>query len=135
MLTPVPRRALSHISLCSLNVSRRVLIDKKCFLFSSEDPRTKNMISSLKNIAVYSEECSSVCKDSCDASDVCNLCRHCLSPKLRSSMLNAYSEHLWKGDFRRLFPPATVSFLYKRFTFLPSFLTISQSSGACSNSS
>ncbi|XP_034832589.1 probable tubulin polyglutamylase ttll-15 [Maniola hyperantus] len=72
----------------------------------NEDPGTKNMLSSQKNIAVYSKECSAICKDSCEVAAVCGLCRHCLSPRLRSSLLVAYRENLAKGDFRRLYPPA-----------------------------
>ncbi|XP_046967768.1 probable tubulin polyglutamylase ttll-15 [Vanessa cardui] len=64
-----------------------------------------NMISSQKNIAVYSHECSTICKDNCDSSDICKLCKPCLEPKLKTSLLNAHREYLHKGDFKRLFPP------------------------------
>lgn len=70
------------------------------------------MISAQKNIAVYSHECSTICKEDCEALDVCKLCRPCLEPKLKSNLLNAHRENLHKGDFRRLFPPEMVSRLY-----------------------
>ncbi|XP_060804221.1 probable tubulin polyglutamylase ttll-15 [Amyelois transitella] len=66
---------------------------------------SQNMMSSQKNIAVWGEECSNSCKDNCDQI-VCGLCKPCLSHKLRSSLLRANAEHLHRGDFGRIFPPA-----------------------------
>ncbi|CAH2090156.1 unnamed protein product [Euphydryas editha] len=71
----------------------------------SNNAAATNMISAQKNIAVYSHECSTICKDDCEALDICKLCRPCLEPKLKSNFLNAHMENLHKGDFRRLFPP------------------------------
>ncbi|OWR51325.1 hypothetical protein KGM_202721 [Danaus plexippus plexippus] len=70
------------------------------------DNNVRNMMSSQKNIAVYSEECNSICRDDCAVLDICKLCRPCLSTRLRSNLLNAHRENLHQGDFRRLFPPA-----------------------------
>ncbi|XP_064073122.1 probable tubulin polyglutamylase ttll-15 [Vanessa tameamea] len=76
--------------------------------FVNNNNAEANMISSQKNIAVYSHECSTICKDNCEASDICRLCKPCLEPKLKTSLLNAHREYLHKGDFRRLFPPPTM---------------------------
>ncbi|XP_022114614.2 probable tubulin polyglutamylase ttll-15 [Pieris rapae] len=65
----------------------------------------KNMISAQKNVAVFSKECNTICKDNCEATSVCVLCKPCLTPKLEKALLKAHTENLHKGDFRRLFPP------------------------------
>ncbi|CAK1542953.1 unnamed protein product [Leptosia nina] len=65
----------------------------------------QNMLSSQKNIAVYSKQCSTVCKETCEAISVCALCKPCLTPQLKKALLKAHMENLHKGDFRRLFPP------------------------------
>lgn len=67
------------------------------------------MISAQKNIAVYSEECSTICKENCEATSVCALCKPCLTPTLKKALLEAHKENLHKGDFRRLYPPTMVS--------------------------
>lgn len=78
-------------------------------VFSFSDQAATNMVSSQKNIAVWGEECSTVCKDNCEAHPICRLCRPCISTKLRNSLLKAHREYLHQGDFRRLYPPAMVS--------------------------
>ncbi|XP_045500000.1 probable tubulin polyglutamylase ttll-15 [Colias croceus] len=72
----------------------------------SDQTAVQNMISAQKNIAVYSKECSTTCKDNCDATSACALCKPCLNNKLKNALLTAHREHIHKGDFRRLFPPA-----------------------------
>ncbi|XP_030034757.2 probable tubulin polyglutamylase ttll-15 [Manduca sexta] len=72
-----------------------------------ENTGAQNMVSTQKNIAVWGEQCSTVCKENCDSHELCELCRPCLNTKLRNSFLKAHREHLHKGDFRRLFPPPT----------------------------
>ncbi|XP_011566577.3 probable tubulin polyglutamylase ttll-15 [Plutella xylostella] len=72
-----------------------------------QSPAAVNMVAAQKNIAVFGNECSTICKDRCDDVDhVCGLCRPCLSSRMRGSLLKAHREFLHKGDFRRLFPPA-----------------------------
>ncbi|KAL0878686.1 hypothetical protein ABMA27_003741 [Loxostege sticticalis] len=73
---------------------------------NQSDQAATNMVSSQKNIAVWGEECSTVCKDNCEARLLCRLCRPCISTKLRNSLLKAHREYLHQGDFRRLYPPA-----------------------------
>ncbi|XP_053608803.1 probable tubulin polyglutamylase ttll-15 [Plodia interpunctella] len=65
----------------------------------------QNMVSAQKNIAVWSEACNNVCRDNCDEF-VCGLCKPCIKPELRESLLRAYAEHVHRGDFGRIFPPA-----------------------------
>ncbi|CAH0677249.1 unnamed protein product [Chilo suppressalis] len=72
---------------------------------SNSDQATANMVASHKNIAVWGRECSTICKDNCHALPTCSLCKPCLTPKLRSSLLKAHREFLHRGDFARLFPP------------------------------
>lgn len=62
------------------------------------------MVSSYKNIAVFGDQCATVCKDDCDALPQCNLCKPCLDNKLKDSLLKAHAEFLHRGDFRRLVP-------------------------------
>ncbi|XP_063828811.1 probable tubulin polyglutamylase ttll-15 [Ostrinia nubilalis] len=73
---------------------------------NQSDQAAANMVSSQKNIAVWGDECSTVCKDNCESLPVCALCKPCISSKLRNSLLKAHGEYLHQGDFRRLFPPA-----------------------------
>ncbi|XP_045536907.1 probable tubulin polyglutamylase ttll-15 [Papilio machaon] len=73
-----------------------------------EQSQAENMVSAQKNIAVWSDECSTKCRDRCEISPVCGLCRPCLGGKLRKSLLKAHKEFLHKGDFKRLFPPEMV---------------------------
>ncbi|CAH0686400.1 unnamed protein product [Spodoptera exigua] len=68
----------------------------------------EDMLSAEKNIAVYGDECRTLCKDSCEVSDLCRLCKPCLTAKLKKTLLAAYSEFLHRGDFRRLIPPPMV---------------------------
>ncbi|KPJ14008.1 Tubulin polyglutamylase TTLL6 [Papilio machaon] len=73
-----------------------------------EQSQAENMVSAQKNIAVWSDECSTKCRDRCEISPVCGLCRPCLGAKLRKSLLKAHKEFLHKGDFKRLFPPEMI---------------------------
>ncbi|CAH2041633.1 unnamed protein product, partial [Iphiclides podalirius] len=66
----------------------------------------ENMVSSQKNIAVWSDECRTKCRDQCEETPVCGLCKPCLSVELKRSLLKAHREYLHKGDFKRLFPPS-----------------------------
>ncbi|KPI90922.1 Tubulin polyglutamylase ttll6 [Papilio xuthus] len=77
--------------------------------------QAENMVSAQKNIAVWSDECSTKCRDRCEISPVCGLCRPCLGAKLRKSLFKAHKEFLHKGDFKRLFPPEMVTFLSRTF--------------------
>ncbi|KAL4715788.1 hypothetical protein ACJJTC_006367 [Scirpophaga incertulas] len=75
---------------------------------SSNDPiqstEAASMVASQKNIAVWGTECSTMCRDNCNAVDICSLCKPCLTHKLKNSLLRAHKEFLHQGDFRRLFP-------------------------------
>ncbi|XP_041981293.1 probable tubulin polyglutamylase ttll-15 [Aricia agestis] len=73
-----------------------------------EDRATQNMVSSQKNIAVWSEVCSTTCRENCEESLICGLCKPCMTSRLKSSLLGAHKEYLHRGDFRRLFPPKMV---------------------------
>ncbi|CAG5043659.1 unnamed protein product [Parnassius apollo] len=75
---------------------------------SREQSSAENMVSSQKNIAVWSDECSTKCRDQCEELLICGLCRPCLSNRLRNSLLKSYREFLHRGDFKRLFPPKMV---------------------------
>ncbi|XP_059046676.1 probable tubulin polyglutamylase ttll-15 [Achroia grisella] len=66
----------------------------------------QNMVSSQKNIAVWGNECTKLCKDNCESHTICGLCRPCMNNKLKNSLLRAYKEYLHRGDFGRIFPPA-----------------------------
>lgn len=66
------------------------------------------MVSSQKNIAVWGNECSTICKEDCSVSEICALCRPCISSRMRNSLFSAHREFLHRGDFRRLFPPLMV---------------------------
>ncbi|XP_047028127.1 probable tubulin polyglutamylase ttll-15 [Helicoverpa zea] len=68
----------------------------------------QSMISAQKNIGVFGEECRTICNDNCSALELCSLCKPCLDAKLKKSLLDAYSEFLHRGDFRRLVPPPMV---------------------------
>ncbi|XP_022827125.1 tubulin polyglutamylase TTLL7 isoform X2 [Spodoptera litura] len=73
-----------------------------------ETKAAEDMVSAEKNIAVYGDECRTLCKDSCEVSDLCRLCKPCLTVKLKKTLLAAYREFLHRGDFRRLIPPPMV---------------------------
>ncbi|XP_050677697.1 probable tubulin polyglutamylase ttll-15 isoform X2 [Leptidea sinapis] len=70
----------------------------------SNDTNVQNMLSAQKNIAVYSDECSTICRESCHALLICELCKPCLTNKMKRALLSAYREHLHRADFARLFP-------------------------------
>lgn len=66
----------------------------------------EEMIVSDKHLAVFGEQCGGVlCKSSCTA-PVCQLCKNCLTPETRESLVEAVKEHLRKGDCKRIFPPS-----------------------------
>lgn len=72
-----------------------------------EQSAAKNMVSTDKNLAVWGMECDTYCRDNCEGSLlICRLCRPCINRQLRHSLLRAHREHLHKGDFKRLYPPA-----------------------------
>lgn len=74
--------------------------------FSSK--QEQEMIVSDKNIAVYPDECNSMlCKESC-ISPICQLCKPCLSYDTKEYLVEAYREHLDRGDCKRIFPPTMV---------------------------
>nr|CAH7767062.1 unnamed protein product [Callosobruchus chinensis] len=63
------------------------------------------MIVSDKDIAVYSETCNSqICRRGC-TSPLCSLCKTCLAADTRQYLIQAYKEHMHKGDCKRIFPP------------------------------
>lgn len=62
------------------------------------------MITSLKNIVIEPEICSTVpCSDSC-APTACELCRPCLSAADIEDLTAAHREHLARGETKRIFP-------------------------------
>ncbi|XP_044761535.1 probable tubulin polyglutamylase ttll-15 [Coccinella septempunctata] len=66
----------------------------------------QDMIASYKNIAVYPAECNSMlCRESC-MSPICQLCKPCLSYDTKEYLVEAYREHMDKGDCKRVFPPS-----------------------------
>lgn len=80
---------------------------------SRSDEAARSMVSAQKNIAVYSAECARACD--CGTRAACALCAdarlrdaRCGGARLRDALLAAHAEHLRRGDFRRLFPPAMV---------------------------
>ncbi|KAJ6639249.1 hypothetical protein Bhyg_11991 [Pseudolycoriella hygida] len=65
---------------------------------------TESMITSIKNVVVESEICSTVpCSESC-APVECQLCRPCLSSDDIQDLFAAHREHLNRGDTKRIFP-------------------------------
>lgn len=66
------------------------------------------MITSLKNIVVESEICSTIpCTESCAPTE-CELCRPCLSTDDIQGLFAAHREHLNRGDTKRIFPEPIV---------------------------
>ncbi|CAH1999100.1 unnamed protein product [Acanthoscelides obtectus] len=58
----------------------------------------EKMIVSDKDLAVYSETCNSqLCRRSC-TSPLCSLCKTCLAADTRQYLMQAYKEHMHKGD-------------------------------------
>ncbi|ENN78250.1 hypothetical protein HUJ04_004358 [Dendroctonus ponderosae] len=63
------------------------------------------MIVSEKQLATYPEKCNSpLCRSSCVSPD-CQLCKPCLSPETKRYLIEAFKEHLHRGDCKRIFPP------------------------------
>lgn len=81
----------------------------RSFCIFREKIAAENMVSTQKNIAVWGDECSSMCKDQCVENPICGVCKQCMSTKLRDSLLKAHREYLHRGDFRRLFPQSMVT--------------------------
>ncbi|CAD0197651.1 unnamed protein product [Chrysodeixis includens] len=73
---------------------------------SGDEATAKTMVGTMKNIAVFGDVCSTKCKDSCEADLLCRLCKPCLDPSFKKDLLAAYNEHMDRGDYRRLVPPA-----------------------------
>lgn len=70
------------------------------FRFNEDDI----MIANKKNIAVNIKSCLKYeCHKSCEHKN-CRLCLPCLSPKNHYEIREAFREHLYEGNFRRLFP-------------------------------
>ncbi|XP_030764758.1 tubulin polyglutamylase TTLL6 [Sitophilus oryzae] len=66
----------------------------------------EKMIVSDKHLATYPEKChSQLCRTSCVSPD-CQLCKTCLSPETRKYLVQAFKEHIHKGDCKRIFPPS-----------------------------
>lgn len=63
------------------------------------------MQSTDKNIGVFPRECySQECRENCSL-PMCHLCRDCFSAETRDLLLEAYREHLDRGDNKRIYPP------------------------------
>lgn len=72
--------------------------------FKSFDQETEMMISSDKNIMVNGEICGQLpCTESCAPSE-CQLCKPCLSKSEIAELHQAYREHIYRGDTKRIFP-------------------------------
>lgn len=70
----------------------------------------EEMIVADKNLAVFPNECNSMrCRTSC-MSPECQLCKPCLSPDTKYTLVQAFKEHLHRGDCKRIFPPTMASF-------------------------
>ena len=62
------------------------------------------MIANRKNLAVNIESCLKYdCHRSCSHTG-CRLCSPCISAENRYQMREAFREHSYEGNFRRLFP-------------------------------
>ncbi|KAL1129613.1 hypothetical protein AAG570_012558, partial [Ranatra chinensis] len=63
-----------------------------------------------KNIVVTPSECAKC--SSCVLPE-CQLCLTCLTPESKLNLKDAYLEHINKRDFKRVFPPTKVYFIYE----------------------
>ncbi|GAB0100879.1 TTLL6 [Sergentomyia squamirostris] len=71
------------------------------------DSATEAMMSSMKNIAINAQACSTdTCHMSCDPAE-CLFCRSCLSTDDLNILHTAFREHMNRGDMRRIFPLAS----------------------------
>lgn len=62
------------------------------------------MIANKKNLAVDVESClKHECHKSCECTH-CKLCSPCVMAENRYQMREAFREHFYEGNFRRLFP-------------------------------
>lgn len=69
-------------------------------------PNEKEMLVNDQDIQVLYEACSSKeCSKACHK-DICRLCYPCLREREREFIKAAYIEHIHKGNFRRVYPPA-----------------------------
>lgn len=62
------------------------------------------------DLAVNSEVCKVKCIKSCDLKE-CQSCIKCMTKQSKENFLRAYSEQLSVGEFRRVVPPPSVSFI------------------------
>lgn len=77
------------------------------FDFNSDDE--EEMAIGLGSYHAAPEMCTaSPCSETCDQS--CDICPQCLTEDKIYSMKMAYLEHMNMGEFKRIFPPANVSF-------------------------
>ncbi|XP_066262671.1 probable tubulin polyglutamylase ttll-15 [Euwallacea similis] len=78
-------------------------VQKNSLEMRSKEEET--MIVSDKHLATYPEKCDSqLCRSSC-VSPECQLCKPCLSIETRRYLIEAFKEHLHRGDCKRVFPP------------------------------
>lgn len=78
-------------------------------LNSARSPSVQEMISSSKNIMVNADVCTTVpCTQSCAAVQ-CQLCLPCLTEDDLRDLHASYSEHMRKGDQKRIFPNTAAS--------------------------
>jgi len=69
-------------------------------------PSEKEMLVSDQDIQVLYETCSSKeCTKAC-IKEICRLCYPCLRENEREFIKAAYLEHIHRGNFRRVYPPA-----------------------------
>lgn len=76
------------------------------------------------DLAVNTEICAVKCQESCDANE-CQICVKCMTDENKEDFRKAYEELLNLGEFRRVVPPANVSFK-KYFSFILSLICFSQ---------
>ncbi|CAB3227813.1 unnamed protein product [Arctia plantaginis] len=73
---------------------------------SRDNTDERDMITSHKHISVFAKVCrSSSCKENCHTKEVCEPCKFCPSKTIKEHLLRAHTEFLYRGDFKRLFPP------------------------------
>lgn len=72
--------------------------------FENSGEDEKAMVSSNKDITVFSDWCSSpLCVSNC-IPQLCQLCHQCLTLELKKSLKSAYQEHVNRRGCRRVFP-------------------------------
>lgn len=74
------------------------------FKYFSYNPKTEEMLSNSKNVAVNPSTCvDNNCFENCNKHE-CELCTPCVSEENLQNMFRAYREHVRRGDFKRIFP-------------------------------